>query len=195
MDNRHLKLLVIGFIVMSVFLAAGILRSGQNQNPIPSRAQVETVTVKNLTNEVSSQYGDKVATLSKKTQSDSVLWTINISDRLVFSRADKLNLYELPFNAFSPDNKYIYVYLKNSVATSYIVLRVDGTPILKEGSDLEISSLFNKKYPTLKITDVTGWAAPTLLIVNTDKVEGGKGPSFWFDVTAHAFIQLSTRFD
>jgi hypothetical protein len=53
---------------------------------------------------------------------------------------------------------------------------------------MEISELFYAKYSEYKITDITGWAAPNLLIVNTDDVNSEEGPSFWFDVSSKTFI-------
>ena len=58
-----------------------------------------------------------------------------------------------------------------------------------------MEELFAQKYADYKITDVTGWAAPTLLVVNTDKLDGTVGPSFWFDVASLSFTRLSTRFN
>lgn len=101
----------------------------------------------------------------------------------------------IPGNTFSPDDKYVFLKESNSLGTRYLVLSVSGTPLTKDGSTLEISSLFAAKYPDLKITDVTGWGGVNLIIFNTDKAEGGTGPSFWFEVPSGGFIQLSNRFN
>jgi len=93
----------------------------------------------------------------------------------------------IPDNTFSSDNKYVFLKEEGSDTTSYIVITPSGI--------LDTSGMFEAKYEDFVITDVTGWAGPTLLVINTDKKEGGKGPSFWLDVASKSFIRLSTRFD
>jgi hypothetical protein len=93
----------------------------------------------------------------------------------------------IPDNTFSSDNKYVF--LKETSASGVIYL------VLADTQTFDVSSLFTAKYPNYVITDATGWAGPTLLIINTDKASGGIGPSFWFDVASNSFIQLSSRFN
>jgi hypothetical protein len=83
----------------------------------------------------------------------------------------------------------------NSAQTSYFVLTTSGAPVTKDAQTLDILSLFTAKYPNYTITDATGWAGPTLVVINTNKSDGGIGPSFWFDAGSQSFIQLSTRFN
>jgi hypothetical protein len=105
------------------------------------------------------------------------------------------NLISVPVNTFSPDNKYIFLKYEDAGKDRYIVLRTDGTDI-KEGSKLvEIESLFSEAYPDFVIGDVTGWGSYSLLIVNTDTLEGKTGPSWWFDLSNLSFIRLSSRFN
>lgn len=101
----------------------------------------------------------------------------------------------IPLNTFSPDDKYIFLKEIREGETGYLLLSASGTPLDKDTLTLEISGLFASKYPNYKITDVTGWGGVNLIVINADKSGGGMGPSFWFDVSNHSFIRLSTRFD
>ena len=102
----------------------------------------------------------------------------------------------IPFNAWSPGgNKYFFLKETVNRLHIYIVLTSLGKPVARDLQTVVVEELFAKKYADYKITDVTGWAAPTLLVVNTDKLDGTVGPSFWFDVASLSFTRLSTRFN
>lgn len=101
----------------------------------------------------------------------------------------------IPPNTFSPDGKYLFLKETEGDLNIYLVLSSTGASLTKDGSTLEISSLFAAKYPDYKITDVTGWGGVGLVVFNVDKKTGGAGPSFWFEVPSGGFIQLSNRFN
>ena len=101
----------------------------------------------------------------------------------------------IPFNTFSSDNKYLFLKEVTGSQTTYFVLTASGLPITKDVQTIDFSTLFTAKYPNYVITDVTGWAGPTLVVINTNKIDGTIGPSIWFDVASKSFIQLSTRFN
>ena len=75
------------------------------------------------------------------------------------------------------------------------MLTVSGKPIIPETQTIEFTKLFESEYPEYIITEVTGWGGINLIVFNTDKVEGGIGPSFWYDVASRSFIRLSNRFE
>jgi hypothetical protein len=93
----------------------------------------------------------------------------------------------IPLNTFSPDNKYVFVKETGPFGDKYYVFL--------DNQLVEISSLFYAKHPEYKITDMTGWGGVNLIVFNTDKIEGGTGPSFWFEIPSKSFIQLSNRFN
>ena len=101
----------------------------------------------------------------------------------------------IPENTFSPDNKFVFLKFKDLGKTRYIVLRTDGKDIKEDTKSVEIESLFSEAHPDFVITDVTGWGANGLIVVNTDDVNGKIGPSWWFDLSNFSFIRLSTRFN
>lgn len=103
--------------------------------------------------------------------------------------------FSIPFNAFSPDNMYVYITKTGSDMTHYFVFQSSGQPFPNGELYLDISSLFAAHTTTYTLTEVTGWAAPTLLVLNTKTADKNTGPSFWFDVTTKGFIQLATLFN
>ena len=100
----------------------------------------------------------------------------------------------IPFNTFSPDNKYLLLKEASSASVIYFVVSTNGKPFSEDLPVAEITTPFLLKYEKYNITDVTGWGGLNLVVINTDKKAGGTGPSFWFDVSSRSFIQLSTRF-
>jgi hypothetical protein len=98
-------------------------------------------------------------------------------------------------NTVSPDNKYFFIKETVPGKTLYLVFSADGKPITKESHYVEFAEKFSARYPDLKITEATGWGGMNLIVFNTDKADGGSGPSFWFEVPNGSFIQLSNRFN
>ena len=128
-----------------------------------------------------------------------IFWLLNLTDdsqKEIFRKTVTLgSALSIPFNTFSPDDKYIFLKETGEGGIGYLLLSASGTPLDKDALTLEISGLFTDKYPDYIITDVTGWGGENLIIINTDKSGGGIGPSFWFDITGRTFIQLGTRFN
>ncbi len=101
----------------------------------------------------------------------------------------------IPFNTWSPTDKYLLLKETTTHGDSYFVISALGLPLAKEVYEYNVTELFTEKYQNFVITEMTGWAGPTLVVINTDKLEGGIGPSFWFEVPYKGFIRLSTRFN
>ena len=99
--------------------------------------------------------------------------------------------FRLPFNAWSPDNKYVFIEKTNGDA---LVFDASGEDIVEGQKYLDVENLFIAagKKDMYKVT--TGWASPTLLIINTTTPENKKGSSYWFEVPSKAIIQLSSEF-
>lgn len=105
------------------------------------------------------------------------------------------NVLSIPYNAFSPDNKYIFLKESTSTDTLYYVLATSGNPLTSDSAELEVTGNFYSKYTDFIITDVTGWGGINLLVVNTDNKSGGQGPSFWYELPGGGIIRLSNRFN
>ncbi|HEV2339662.1 MAG TPA: hypothetical protein VGT05_02715 [Patescibacteria group bacterium] len=101
----------------------------------------------------------------------------------------------IPFNAFSSDDSYIFLKETLNDGNHYLVFKTSGEPFANGENDLDVTPLFIAYTSSYTINDVTGWASPTLLVVNTKNQNGSTGSSFWFDTTSQRFIQLATLFE
>ena len=129
---------------------------------------------------VDSPDGKAKLTMKKTKSTNLVNYTFSI-DKPIFSKTiASTNTISIPHNTWSPDNKYIFLKEDQDKEINYNVLSVTGKEFIN------VSSLFREKYPDLKLVEITGWAAPTLLILNTQK------SSFWFNVTNKSFTLLSS---
>lgn len=97
----------------------------------------------------------------------------------------------LPFNAWSPDNKYVFIQNNNG---DTLVFKATGEDIIENTQYFDVGDLFNTGNRKDTYKETTGWASPTLLIINTTAPDGTKGSSYWFEVPSKAIIQLSTQF-
>ncbi len=148
----------------------------------PSSPQLPTAPLVKTSSPTIVESPDGKARLTmKKTISNSLVnYTFSI-DKPIFSKTiASTNTISIPFNTWSPDNKYIFLKENLGQETNYNVLSVSGKELIN------VSGLFRQKYPDLKLVEITGWAAPTLLVLNTQK------SSFWFNVTNQSFILLSS---
>lgn len=134
-----------------------------------------------------------------KDEATYIFWIINLADssqKEIFRKTVPVTTkLEVPLNTFSPDDKYIFLKEAGLSEIHYLVLTTSGAPLSEGVLTAEISSLFMTKFPDYVITDVTGWGGVGLIVLNTDKKEGGVGPSFWFELPSLGFIKLSTRFN
>jgi hypothetical protein len=107
------------------------------------------------------------------------------------TQVGELETFSIPFNAWSPDDKYVFI-VKNG--NGALVFRADGKPVAKDQTFFDIPAVFGDKVKDNTYKETTGWASNTLLIVNSIKSDGTKGPSYWFEVPSQAIIQLSSQF-
>lgn len=200
------KLPRITLLAVLVILAIGtfslIVSRGKVQNGSPSLAL--PVAKADLPSEtaVGSPDGKFTLMMREEKGKENVTYSFRITasadgtQKGIFTKTVPVGTtLAIPQNTFSPDDKYVFLKETSSGGTQYIVLSASGVSLNKDGQTLEISSLFEAKYPDLKITDATGWGGMTLIVFNAEKKDGGQGSSFWFDVTGHSFIQLSSHFN
>ncbi|MBI5452523.1 hypothetical protein HY945_03605 [Candidatus Gottesmanbacteria bacterium] len=99
----------------------------------------------------------------------------------------------IPFNTWSPDDKYFFIKQVTNSGTDSLVFRGDGAPITETEQFLNSTSIFKAQITNNKYQDTTGWASETLLIINTttpsDTIQ-----SYWFEVPSKAIIPLATQF-
>lgn len=102
--------------------------------------------------------------------------------------------FTIPFNTWSPDNKYVFLKESTPAGDVYYVFNASGESFADNSRFINVSDLFSQKLPDYTVTEMTGWADPYLVIINTKTKDGKQGPSFWFEIPSRSFIQLSTHF-
>ncbi len=120
---------------------------------------------------------------SKNDPSEKELFVTNRNNNQKFS---------LPFNAWSPDNKYIFIQENIGSKAKYYVLSISPD---KNSNPENIFDLFTQIHSDFIPTEITGWAAPNLLIINSINTNNHGKTSFWYNVTNQNFTQLYTVFD
>jgi hypothetical protein len=194
MGRHQSKFIILASLAVSLIAVFFVFRSKtQSSNPLSTPPPVPVVWAAEPVT-VSSPDGKMSLTMRQENGENGVTYVFLKKDeasgiyKQIFTKTEKAGVsLSIPDNTFSPDNKYIFLKEASQSAVSYLVLT--------DAQTLDVSSLFTAKYQDYVITDATGWAGPTLLILNTDKADGGVGPTFWFDVASHSFIQLSNRFN
>lgn len=151
---------------------------------------------------VVSPNGKAVLTMKQQDSSQGKTYSFfattkeDASPSAIFSKTvDYTNSIQVPFNTWSPDNKYLFLKENIGSASAYYVIQSSGALFDSDKPALDVDSLFLAKFTEYDIEEITGWASETLLIVNTKNKNGNTGPSFWFEIPSRAFIRLSTRFD
>lgn len=101
----------------------------------------------------------------------------------------------IPFNAFSPNNAYLF--LKESLpdGVHFLIFKASGVAFSDGKLYEDVKPLFDSYTKQYALSDITGWADNTLLIVNTKRPDGSMGPSLWLDATTRHFIPLATLFE
>jgi len=142
----------------------------------------ETLVMKKQVGQKSTSYSFSILTKATNTEKSLFMKTT----------PDTQN-YELPANSWSPDSRFIFIKETTLQATNYYVLSTTDDSLNMDTNQVNIQTYFSGKYPNYSITDVTGWAAPDLIVVNT-KTDTGGFLSFWFYVPNKSFIPLGTQF-
>lgn len=115
----------------------------------------------------------------------------NISQQIYVATLPSSDTMSIPFNTWSPDDKYVFF---QKGGHDVLVLLASGEPMTSSEQYYNVENLFNSPNRTDKYNETTGWASPTLLIVNTVKPDNSKGSSYWFEVPSKAVIQLYSVF-
>ena len=148
-----------------------------------------------------SPEGSKTLTLERQENGETSVYSLFVSGKPDGLRTQLFTKEEprsrsllIPFNTWSSDNTYVFLKETTPTIPDYLVFQSSGVPFASDSASVSVQELFSKKVPNFIIEDVTGWAGPTSLIVNTKKIEGDTRVSFWFDVPSQSFIQLGTYF-
>jgi hypothetical protein len=109
--------------------------------------------------------------------------TLNVSENM-----------SIPFNTWSPDDKYFFIQQDIDGVKSVFVFNAAETHFADGSAYLDAADSFTKVNTGNSFDEATGWASESLIIINTKKQDGTKGPSYWFEIPSKAIIQLSTEF-
>ena len=211
MDKRQLKIIFLTvFIITFALVAYALVFSSSKKAQLQQQSQPQVIAqtfaeVKPSpkTTTILAPNGKMDLVVKEEKSGDSMIDTFSVSDA---SGGPQTQIYSetlpqgtaitIPYNTFSPDNKYIFLKRTNSSGFVYFALRTDGKPIIGSEQTVDFVSLFREKYSAqYSVTDVTGWGGMTLIVLNVNKADGSLGPSFWYDVTSNSFIPLATRFN
>lgn len=109
----------------------------------------------------------------------------------LFTTTTDTETFSLPHNSWSPNGKLVFIKKDKPGELTFLVFKTTGETFQKDQS-LNVGELFAKKQPKYILTDATGWASETLLIITTATAadKSKPGPSFWFDIPSKTFIQL-----
>jgi len=169
---------------------------------IPTPTLLVPVSTPSQTTTMDSPDGTKTLTMIKRQINGLAayfFYTSNKSDavdKLIFKKTEGLTeSFSIPYNTWSPDNVYFFLKEATPSVNNYYVFYVSGNLLPNNAQYVNIQELFAQKLPDFTLVDVTGWAAPNLVLVNTKTKQEGRDVSFWFDVPGLSFIQLSTYFN
>jgi len=130
-----------------------------------------------------------------KTYNFSVVDVASLIETHIFTWIlDPLKSMLIPFNTWSSDDQYFFVQQNTASTKSVFVFKINGSPFANGSNYLDVTDLFAKANTGNNFDEATGWASGTLIIINTIKTDGTKGPSYWFEVPSQSVIQLSTQF-
>ncbi len=112
----------------------------------------------------------------------------------VYTASESASVISIPFDTWSPDDKYVFVIRTFDNQTNALAMREDGQPITTNQHYINITKLFSAQNTNFTYDQTTGWASDNLLIINTKAAAGTQGTSYWFDVTNESFTPLATKF-
>lgn len=153
---------------------------------IATASQISPDGTKNLimktthNNNTTQTYEFKTSDISGSNEKQIYTATVNNNESM-----------SIPFNAWSPDDKYVFIIKDGNDA---LVFSASGGPIAIGQTYIDVTGVFGEKIQQYAYSQTTGWASPTLLIINTTKIDNTQGSSYWFEVPGKAVIQLSAQF-
>ncbi|SRR5258708_33305241 len=187
MVKHHFKLILL----LIIFVAAiGAIFAGTDvKKPKPVVSKATAPITEPAFPEITSQEspdGKEILTIRKLTNAGNTTYTVSSSSGIDFTKQLPKNItMSIPFNTWSTDGKTVFVKEDLGSTVNWYVYP----------ENINVTDYFNQKLPNYKLTEITGWAADNLLILNTNKADGTEGFSYWFDTGSHNFVQLSQRFN
>ena len=165
--------------------------------PIQSEPTIEPPT---LSSQISPDGTKKVEMKITPSKNDSKTYEISTSDGdgqsydITKITLDAKSAVTLPFNTWSPDNRYFFIKEDTQNGPLVMVFKATGEAFPDGALSLDLTKAFENRATGNNFVEATGWASETLIIINTTHTDKTQGPSYWFEVPSKAIIQLSTQF-
>jgi hypothetical protein len=192
------KIFISGGLVAILFLIGLNIYLSKVDNSFPSVTPVPQAVIPPVqASDVESMDSPdgKLTLVMKKTKGTDVAYSFSVSGREIFTKTlDSATSISIPYNTWSPDGKYVFLKESGTSGVNFFALSVADSSTDQSDQTANITKLFAEKYPDLIIGDVTGWGGVNLIVVNSAKLDGSRGPSFWFEMPSQSLIQLSTHF-
>lgn len=164
------------------------------------KAQVQIIAPKITVSSQISSDGTKKVIMKATESADNTTYEVSTMDeetkeKLIFTKtlSSEGNM-EIPFNTWSPDNKYFFIEENAGGVKKVFVYKAAGEPFDEKDPYLDATESFRNANTGNYFDEATGWASETLIIMNSKKPDGEKGFSYWFEVPSKAIIQLATDF-
>ena len=121
--------------------------------------------------------------------------TAQSAEKLIFSKAisDTASM-KIPYNTWSSNNQYFFIQENAVSGKSIFAFQASGKQFSDTENYFDVTEIFKNKETGNNFTEATGWASESLIIINTTKNDGTKGPSYWFEVPSKAILLLATEF-
>lgn len=169
--------------------------------PTPTVITPEPKKQETVTSQISSD-GKKMVRLKGIQNSDgSTDYTISVTDgegnseQVLFREAAAAGeRITIPFNTWSPDDKYFFIQEQTGTGKKVLVFKASGEAFSDQQFYLNATDIFANRKTGYTFDEATGWASNSLLLINTVADDDTKGPSYWFEVPSRAVIRLSTEF-
>lgn len=179
-----------------------IQRNNQGQSvKIASPMNVEEVSPETVSSQISPDGKKQVIMRITQNQDNTQTFSfytkdsLSIDEKLIFSKAlDLTKNMKVPYNAWSPDDQYFFIEENSALEKNIYAFKGNGGSFSESEPYFNVSELFKSKITDYSLEEATGWASESLIIINTKKLDGAKGPSYWFEIPSKAVIQLSTEF-
>jgi hypothetical protein len=185
--GRRVFFVTVAIAIVALLSFNFFLSKNKSQNA-ESQSAIAPVFASQLT-KVDSPDGKLTLQMKTTKGRDGTTYSFSVSGKEIFAKTvDSSISFSIPYNTWSPNDKYVFLKETGFVGSKFFALSVDSDSSLQDDQTANITDLFAKKYPDLKIEDVTGWGGVNLIVFNTS------GPSFWFEMPGKAIIQLSTLF-
>jgi hypothetical protein len=167
----------------------------QQTSPTATPTVVFTPTTSSAS-QISSDGNKKVTVNATENEDGTKTYAVSTDDAGTAFFSKPLNVGEtisIPFNAWSPDNRYFFIKENLTDGAHILVFRETGEPFANGESYLDLTDIYNNRVTGNTFGEATGWAAENLIIINTTR-DKNQGPSYWFEVPSKAVIQLGTKF-